>query len=69
MALGKAVLIGAIASVAIPYVARADAGQLGQWSRIGLIRFTIADMPLGASIPLFAAVTVFAWLFMSWSNR
>jgi hypothetical protein len=69
MALGKAVLIGAVASVAIPYVFRTDASQLGQWSRIGLVRFAIADTPLGWSLPVFAAVTVFAWLFLSWSDR
>ncbi len=69
MALGKAVLGGLVASLAIPYVFRGDAGQLGEWSRIGLIRFTLGDTPLGWSLPLFAGVTLFAWLFLSWAER
>jgi hypothetical protein len=69
MALGKAVLVGMAASIAIPYVFRSDAGQLGEWSRIGLVPFTIAGTPLGWSLPLFAGVTLFAWLISSWANR
>jgi hypothetical protein len=69
MALGKAILTGLVASLAIPYVFRNDAGQLGEWTRLGLVRFAVADTPLGWSLPLFAAVTLFAWLFLSWSER
>ena len=69
MALGKAVLTGLAASLAIPYVFRNDTGQLGQWAHIGLVRFTLGDTPLGWSLPLFAAVTLFAWLFLSWAER
>jgi hypothetical protein len=69
MALGKAVLVGVVASLAIPYVFRNDPGQLGEWSRIGLVRFTLGDTPLGWSLPLFAGVTLFAWLFLSWADR
>jgi hypothetical protein len=69
MALGKAVLTGLVASLAIPYVFRSDMGQLGDWSRIGLVRFTLGDTPLGWSLPLFAGVTLFAWLFLSWADR
>jgi hypothetical protein len=69
MALGKAILTGLVASLAIPYVFRSDQGQIGEWIRIGLVRFTVADTPLGWSLPLFAAVTLFAWLFMSWAER
>ena len=69
MALGKAILGGLVASLAIPYVFRADAGQLGLWSRLGLVRFTLADTPLGWSLPIFAGVTLFAWLFLSWAER
>jgi hypothetical protein len=69
MALGKAVLVGIVTSLAIPYVFRADQGQLGEWARIGLVRFTLGETPLGWSLPLFAGVTLFAWLFLSWSER
>jgi hypothetical protein len=69
MALGKAVLGGLIASLAIPYIFRGDQGQLGEWVRIGLVHFTLGDTPLGWSLPLFAGVTLFAWLFLSWAER
>ncbi|HEX6377159.1 MAG TPA: hypothetical protein VFZ91_15715 [Allosphingosinicella sp.] len=69
MALGKAVLVGIVASLAIPYVFRHDTGQLGEWSRLGLVRFALGDTPLGWSLPLFAAVTLFAWLFLAWAER
>ena len=69
MALGKAVLVGLVSSLAIPWVFRTDSGQLGEWSRLGLVRFTLADTPLGWSLPLFATVTLFAWLFLSWAER
>ena len=69
MALGKAVLVGMAASIALPYVFRNDSSQLGEWSRIGLVPFTIGGTPLGWSIPLFAGVTLFTWLISSWANR
>lgn len=69
MALGKAVLGGLVASLAIPYIFRADQGQLGEWARIGLVDFTLGDTQLGWSLPLFAGVTLFAWLFLSWAER
>ena len=69
MALGKAILGGLVASLAIPYVFQDDSGQLGEWSRIGLIPFTVGDTLLGWSLPIFAGVTLFAWLFLSWAER
>jgi hypothetical protein len=69
MALGKAILTGLVASLAIPYVFHEHSGQLGEWTRLGLVRFTLGDTPLGWSLPLFAAVTLFAWLFLSWAER
>jgi hypothetical protein len=69
MALGKAILTGLVASLAIPYIFRGDQGQLGQWAHIGLVRFTLGETPLGWSLPLFAGVTLFAWLFLSWADR
>ena len=69
MALGKAVLGGLVASLAIPFVFKGDSGQLGEWSRIGLVRFALGDTPLGWSLPIFAGVTLFAWLFLSWADR
>ena len=69
MALGKAILGGLVASIAIPYVFRNDSGQLGEWSRIGIVRFTLGETPLGWSLPLFAAVTLFIWGMLAWANK
>jgi hypothetical protein len=69
MALGKAVLGGLVASIAIPYLLRSNAGQLSEWVRRGLIDFDVADHKIYWSLPLFAGVTVFAWLFLSWAER
>jgi len=69
MALGKAVLGGLVASIAIPYVLRGQSGQLGEWVRRGLIDFEVAGYQIYWSLPLFAGVTVFAWLFLSWAER
>jgi hypothetical protein len=69
MALGKAIIVGLAASIAIPYVARADEAQLGHWSRIGTIPFSIGQTQLAWSLPIFAGVTLFAWVFLSWAER
>lgn len=69
MALGKAILTGLVASIAVPWVFADGTGQLAEWTRIGLVRFTLADTPLGWSLPLFAAVTLFTWLFLSWADK
>ena len=69
MALGKAILGGLVASLAIPWMFQDDSGQLGEWSRIGLVPFSVGDTLLGWSLPIFAGVTLFAWLFLSWAER
>ena len=69
MALGKAVLGGLVASIAIPYVLRSNAGQLSDWVRRGLIDFDVAGHQVYWSLPLFAGVTLIAWLFLSWAER
>ena len=69
MALGKAVLGGLVASIAIPYVLRNHDGQLGEWARRGLVDFEVAGHQIHWSLPLFAGVTVFAWLFLSWADK
>ena len=69
MALGKAVLIGLVASVAIPYVMRNHSGELGAWLRQGVIDFQLAGHMIHWSLPLFAGVTLFAWLFLSWADK
>ena len=69
MALGKAVLGGLVASIAIPYVLKNHSGQLGEWARRGLIDFEVAGHQLHWSLPLFAGVTLIAWLFLSWADK
>jgi hypothetical protein len=69
MALGKAILGGLVASIAIPWVFQDDGSRLGEWARIGLVPFTLGDTQLGWSLPIFAGVTLFAWLFLSWAER
>ncbi|HEX8379396.1 MAG TPA: hypothetical protein VF619_02460 [Allosphingosinicella sp.] len=69
MALGKAVLGGLIASIAIPFVLKNHSGQLGEWTRRGLIDFDVAGHQIHWSLPLFAGVTLIAWLFLSWADK
>jgi hypothetical protein len=69
MALGKAVLLGVVASIAMPWALRGNSGRLGEWMQTGLIPFALGDTKLGWSLPLFAGVTLFAWLFLSWADR
>ena len=69
MALGQAVLGGLAASIAIPYVFRNQAGQLAEWTRRGLIDFDVAGHQIHWSLPLFAGVTLVAWIFLSWADR
>ena len=69
MALVKAVVVGAVAALAIPFVMRGDSDQLGEWLRRGVVRLAVADVTLFWSWPIFAAVTLFAWGMLAWSNR
>jgi hypothetical protein len=69
MGLGKAILTGLVASLAIPYVFRGDASQLGEWSRLGVYRFTLGATPLGWSLPIFAIVTLFVWGILGWARK
>ena len=69
MALGKAVLIGVVASIALPYVLRARSGQIGDWAGRGLLQFDVAGHHVSWSLPLFAGITLFAWLIFTWANK
>jgi hypothetical protein len=69
MALGKAVLIGAVAALAIPFVMHGASGQLGDWLRLGVFELSLGDTRIVWSWPLFCAVTLFAWGFLAWAER
>ena len=53
----------------MPYVLRGHSGRLGEWMRHGLIDFDVAGHQIDWSLPLFAGVTLVAWLFLSWADK
>jgi len=69
MALLKAGLIGIVAAISLPYVARDHAGMWGGVFEVGIVRPLSAHPMLHVSIPIFLAVTVFAWGFFIWSDK
>jgi hypothetical protein len=69
MALGKALLVGAVAAIGVPYVMAGATGRIGEWLHRGLVHPAIGDVAIPWSWPLFAAVTLFAWGFLAWANK
>lgn len=69
MALVRAVALGAVAALAIPYVIRGGTGQLVEWLHYGLVHFSVSGLHFAWSWPLFCVVTLFAWAMLGWSNR
>ncbi len=69
MALIRAVLIGAAAAVAVPYVMRNDPEVLGGWVHRGVAYYDVAHYHVAWSWPLFGLVTLMAWGLLTWANR
>ena len=69
MALGKAIIAGAIAALAIPYVVRPDSGELGGLIQRGTMSFSLGDAHLAWSWPVFCIVVLFVWGLLAWANR
>ncbi len=69
MALGKAVIIGTFAALAVPWVMRDQAGELGGWVQLGVMELSLGGSVVRWSWPLFCAVTLFAWGFLAWADR
>jgi len=69
MPLVKAIVTGAIAAIAIPFVARGASGEMGNWVGYGLVHFNLGATHLGWSWPIFCIVTLFTWGLLAWSNR
>jgi hypothetical protein len=69
MALAKAVIAGAIAATALPWVLRGEEAGLGGWMRRGLVHFAAGGFHVTWSWPLFCIVTLFAWGLLAWANR
>jgi hypothetical protein len=69
VALIKAALVGVIGAVGMPYVARGYPGAWGGVFEVGIIR-PLAHYPeFHFSIPIFLAVTIFAWGFFIWADK
>ena len=69
MALGKAIIAGAVAAIAIPFVLRPEAAELGGWMRRGTMSFTLGGFHLAWSWPVFCIVVLFVWGLLAWANR
>ena len=69
MALGKAVTIGAVAAVAVPWAMHGETGDLGDWLRRGVVELSLGSVEIRWSWPLFCAVTLFAWALIAWADR
>ena len=69
MAIGKAVMIGAIAALAVPWAMHGEPGKLGDWMQRGLVEFSPGSIHMFWSWPLFCVVTLFAWGFLAWAER
>ena len=69
MPLARAIVAGAIAAMAIPYLVRGSDGQLGPWLGSGVVHFSLGSTHLAWSWPLFCIVTLFTWGLLAWANR
>jgi hypothetical protein len=69
MALVKAVMIGAIGALAVPYVMRDGTGQVADWARYGLVQLHLEGFHFAWSWPIFCIVTLFAWAMLAWADR
>ena len=69
MPLVKAVVAGAIAALAIPFITRGGEGQLSQWTSYGIVHATAGGYHLTWSWPIFCIVTLFAWALLAAANR
>ena len=69
MAIARAVMIGAAAALALPYVMRDDPEALGGWAHRGVVHFAVSTHHFYWSWPVFCIVTLFAWACFSWADR
>ena len=70
MALVKAVLIGAVAAIGVPYATGSGTGsEFVEWVRTGVIHLHAAGVSIPWSWPIFCIVTLFAWGMLAWANR
>ena len=69
MALVKAVLVGAVAAIAVPYVIRGGSGGFVETLQTGLVRVSLGGVHFDWSWLLFCIVTLFTWAMLSWASR
>lgn len=69
MAVGKAALAGAVAALGLPWAFRGGSGQLAEWVEASAVHFSIADVQLVWSWPIFSVVTLLAWALIAWAER
>ena len=69
MALARAVGVGMVAALGVPFAFRGGSGALADWVRRSTIHLELGSFDINFSWPIFAIVTLFAWGFMAWSNR
>ena len=69
MPLVKAVVAGAIAAIAIPFLARGADGEIGGWASYGVVHLNAGGTHLAWSWPIFGIVTLFTWGLLAAANR
>lgn len=69
MPLVKAVVTGAIAAIAIPFLTRGANGEIGGWASYGVVHLDAGGTHLAWSWPIFCIVTLFTWGLLAAANR
>jgi len=69
MALVKAIVAGAVAAVAVPYVIRGGSGQFVEWLHYGTVQISLGGVQFAWSWLMFSVVTLFTWALLGWANR
>ena len=69
MPLGRAVIVGAIAALAIPYLNREGGGQLSDWLARGVVHASAGGLHFAWSWPIFCIVTLLTWALLAAANR
>ena len=69
MPLGRAVIVGAIAALAIPWLNNEGGGQLGQWLGRGVVHASAGGLHFAWSWPIFCIVTLLTWALLAAANR
>jgi hypothetical protein len=65
MPLARAIVAGAIAAVAIPWLARGEDHQFSGWLGRGMVHFAVGSLHLDWSWPLFCVVTLLTWALLA----